>query len=46
MLSPNIFSPHRADEPCGKTADQNWEEHLLPAKTDLLLGDEGNPKPN
>ena len=42
MFCPHIFSPHRTDEPRGKTADQNWEEHLLPAKADLLLGDKGN----
>ena len=44
MFCPHIFSPHRTDEPRGKTADQNWEEHLLPAKADLFLGDKGNPK--
>ena len=42
MFCPLIFSPHHTDEPRGKTADQNWEENLLPAKADLLLGDKGN----
>ena len=44
MFCPHIFSPHRTDEPRGKTADQNWEENLLPAKADLLLGVKGNLK--